>query len=145
MSLEKNKRIVRRMIEAFNKRDLASLDKSIASDYFDNYHQSRGLEEYKKFLTMLLKAFPDWHEDIVDIVAEGEKVWYRFRATATHTSEYHGYLPSTGKKITLAPTGEKITVEGIVIYRIVNGKIAEGWEVSNLLDLYKQLGVFEYK
>jgi C-1 hydroxylase len=145
MSLKENKALVRKVIEAFNKRNLALLDKLMAPDYFDHYHQLRGLEEYKQFLAMLLKAFPDWQEDIEDIIAEGDKVWYRFKAKATHTGEYRGYLPSTGKKITLAPTGKKITPTGVIIYRIVNGKIVEAWEVSNLLDIYKQLGVIEYK
>jgi predicted ester cyclase len=95
MSLEKNKATVRRMIDAFNTRNPASLDESIARDYYVNYRQLRGLEEYKIFLTILLKAFPDWHEDIEDIIAEGDRVWYRFKATATHTDGYSGYLPST--------------------------------------------------
>jgi predicted ester cyclase len=136
--------MVRRIIEGLNKRDLASLDKLMAPDYVDHYHQLKGLEKYKQFLTMLLKAFPDWHEDIEDMVSEGDKVWYRFRATATHTGEYHGRLPSTNKKITLAPTGKKITPTGFVAYRIVDSKIIEAWEVSNLLNIYTQLGVIEY-
>ena len=60
MSLDENKAIIRKMIEAFNKRDLASLDKLIAPGYIDHYHQLRSLEKYKQFGTMLLKAFPDW-------------------------------------------------------------------------------------
>ena len=123
------------MIEGANKRELASLDKLIAPDYVDHYHQLRSLEEYKQFCTRLLKAFPDWHEDVEDMVAEGDRVWYRFRATATHTGEYRGRLPSTSKEITLAPTGKKITPRGFVAYLIVDSKIVEAWEVSNLLDI----------
>jgi C-1 hydroxylase len=84
VSLEKNKAIARKVLETFNRRDLASLYKLMAPDYIDHYHQLQGLEEYKQFLTILLKAFPDWHENIGDIIAEGDKVWYRFEATATH-------------------------------------------------------------
>jgi parallel beta-helix repeat protein len=109
----------------------------------NNIARAQGLEKYKQFLTVLLKAFPDWHETIEDIIAEGDKVWCRFRATATQTGEYRGYFPLSGKKITLAPTGKKITPAGFIAYRIVNGKIVEGWEVSNLLDIYTQLGVIE--
>ncbi len=72
---------------------------------------------------------------IEDIIAEGDKVWVRFKATGTHKGEYRG----------LAPTGKKITVMGVDIYRIVNGKVVEtGWIVEDTLDLYKQLGVIEY-
>jgi len=81
------------MIETFNKRDLASLDKFIPPDHVDHYHQLQGLEKYKQFLIILLKAYPGWHETIDDMIAERDKVWYRFTATATHTGEYRGYFP----------------------------------------------------
>ena len=138
MSLEENKAIIRKMIEGANKRDLASLDKLIAPDYIDHYHQVRSLEEYKQFCTRLLKAFPDWHEDIEDIIAEGNKVWFRFKATGTHTGKFEF------GKIRLAPTRKKVTATGVIAYRIVNGKIAEAWGASNLLEVYEQLGVIEY-
>jgi len=138
MSLEKNKAIIRKMIEAFNKRDLASLDKLIAPDYIDHYHQLRSLKKYKQFGTRLLKAFPDWHEAIEDIIAEGNKVWFRFKATGTHTGKFEF------GKIRLAPTGKKITATGVIAYRVANGKIAEAWGASNLLEIYEQLGVIEY-
>ena len=145
MSLEENKAIVRKFIEAWNGRNLDLMVNLMAVDYYDNYHNLKGSEEYRRFLTSLLKAFPDWHETIEDIVAEGDKVWYRFKATATHTVEYRGYLPSTNRKVRVTPTGKKITLTGVVINRIVDGKIKEGWEVSNLLDNYEQLGIIEYK
>ncbi len=50
-----------------------------------------------------------------------------------------------GKKITYAPTGKSITFTAVSIYRIVDGKVVEGWHVYDLLDFYKQLGVIEYK
>ena len=45
---------------------------------------------------------------------------------------------------TLAPTGKKITITGIVILRIGDGKVVEMWGVYDSLDFYKQLGVIEY-
>ncbi len=135
MSLEKNKAIVRRFIEEWNKRNFAALDELIAADYFDPSLQVRGLEAYKQLLTMLLKGFPDWHETIEDIIAEGDKVWVRYTATGTHTGEYRG----------LAPTGKRVTETGVLIWRIVDGKIAEKESaVYDQLDFLKQLGVIEY-
>jgi len=144
MSLEENKAIVRRLFEAGNKRNLALLDELMAADCVDNALQLRSREEYKQMFTMTLKGFPDWHETIEDITAEGDKVWVRFKGTGTHTGEYQEYLPSIGK-ITLAPTGKKITITGVLIYRIVDGKIVEKESgVYDFLDFYKQLGVIEY-
>jgi hypothetical protein len=97
--------------------------------------QLRGLENFKQFLNMLLKGFPDYHDTIEDIIAEGDKVCVRALHTGTHTGEYRG----------LAPTGKKFTEAYVHIYRIVNGKVVEFWHVSDELDFLKQLGVIEYK
>ena len=86
-------------------------------------------------MKLAFEAFPDWHEAIEDIIAEGDKVWVRVEATATHTGEYLG----------LAPTGKKTTIKFVDIFRVVNGKLIEAWIVADNLDFYKELGVIEYK
>ena len=60
----------------------------------------------------------------------------RLKGTATHKGEYRG----------LAPTGKKVTETGVLIWRIVDGKIVEKESaVYDELDFLKQLGVIEYK
>ena len=136
ISLEENKAIVLRLFEAENERNLALLDELMAPDYVDNPLQLRSREEYKQMHIMSMNAFPDFHETIEHITAEGDKVWIHFKVTATHTGEYRG----------LAPTGKKVTLTAFVIYRIVDGKIAEKESaVYDFLDFYKKLGVIEYK
>jgi len=135
MSLEENKAIVHRWIEAENKKDLAVLDELMAADYFDPSLPVRGREGAKQLMAMMVKAFPDTHETIEDIIAEGDKVWTRIKVTQTHTGEYRG----------LAPTGKKITFTAVVIWRIVDGKVVESWGVYDQMDFLKQLGVIEYK
>jgi len=115
MSLEKNKAIIRKMFEAFNKQNLDALDELIAPDYIDHPRQFRSLKSYKQHLTKFYKSFPDSHETIDDIIAEGDEVWIHLKGTGTHKGEYRG----------LAPTGKKTTWEAISIYRIVDGKVAE--------------------
>jgi len=135
VSLEENKAIIRKMFEAFNKQDLALLDEFIAPDYVDHPRQFRGLESYKQHLTMSYKSFPDSHETIEDIIAEGDKVWIRIKGTGTHKGEFRG----------LAPTGKKITWEAVSIYRTADGKVVELlYAVEDELDFYKQLGVIGY-
>jgi len=134
VSLEENKAIVRKVIEvAINRQNLDLLDDLSAPDYFDHTHQL-DLVGVKQFMNMLFEAFPDWHETIEDIIAEGDKVWVNAKGTGTHTGEYRG----------IAPTGKKITGIGVNIYRIVNGKFVEGWAVEDWMDLLKQLGIIEY-
>jgi len=132
MSLEENKAIVHRFIEAVNSKDLASLDDLISPDYVDM--QLQGRESAKQTIKMFYKGFPDFHVTIDDIIAEGDKVWFRLKATGTHTGDFHG----------LPPTGKKMTITAVDIFRIVDGKAVQGWTVNDYLNFYKQLGVIEY-
>lgn len=137
MSLEENKAIIRKMIEAVNKQNLALLDELIASDcvYHMNVQQIQGLKALKQVIEEEFKSFPDLHVTIEDIMAEGNKACVRLKETVTHTGEFRG----------LAPTGKKLTDTAVAIFRIVEGKIVEGWGVYDQMDFFKQLGVIEYK
>jgi predicted ester cyclase len=134
MSLEENKAIVRRLNDAFNKHNWDLLDDLVAPEYFDHTRQLRGLETLKQQMKLGRLAFSDYHETIEDIIAEGDKVWVLLTYTATHTGEFHG----------LAPTGNKLTAMAVDIHRIVNGKVVEYWNVSDLLGFLKPLGFIEY-
>ena len=138
MLLEENKAIVRRWIEEVNNRNLAVLDELIAPDFFHPTHQLRGPEGMKQFYTMFLRGFPDCHESLEDIIAEGDKVWHRFKTTGTHTGEF------VFGTIKLAPTGKKFTMTGVNFWRIVDGKVVEKEGVYDQIDFLKQLGVIEY-
>ena len=133
MSLEENKAIVRRFIEAYNKRNLDAFDDLLAPDYVDHTSQV-GIEGLKQLMNMAFKAFPDLHETIEDIIAEGDKVWVRITFTGTNTGEWLGF----------PPTGKKVTSKNVDTYRIVNGKLAEYWNVTDASDFNKQLGIIEY-
>ena len=137
MSLEKNKAIVRKMIEAINLQNLALWDDLMVPDFVVHMHAQKlqGLESNKQFIKDEIKSFPDLHVTIEDIIAEGDKVWVRLKETATHTGEYRGF----------APTGNKLTYTVVTIWRIVEGKIVEGWIVYDQMDFLRQLGVITYK
>ena len=137
MSLEENKAIIRRLVEAFNKHNVALLDDFMSPDFVDHDLQLRGLENYKQFETKFIKGFPDYHETIEGIIAEGDKVWLHFKVMGTHIGEWEIF------GITLAPTGKKITYTGVGIWRIVDGKVVERKSVRDMLDFLKQLGVIE--
>ena len=136
MSLEENKAIFRRYIDAYNQHNLDALDEFIASDYVDpDYPQLQGLEGLKQMIGMAFKAFPDYHETLEDIIAEGDKLWVLLTYTGTHKGEFMG-LPQTGKKFTCL---------AIDMYRIANGKIVWGKRIPTPdLAFFKQLGFIEY-
>lgn len=81
-------------------------------------------------MASLLAAFPDGRWTIEDQVAEGDKVVTRFSFTGTHQGEFMG----------IAPTGKRVTTSGMVIDRIVEGKIVEEREEWDALGMMQQLG-----
>ena len=137
MSLEENKAIIRSLYEADNRKDLTILDELISPDFFEATLQLRGPEAYKQFETMFFKSFPDWHENIEDIIAEGDKVWVYFKATGTHTGELNIF------GIALALTGKKIAITAVQMWRLVDGKVVEKQSVADELEAYRQLGIIE--
>ena len=140
MSLENNKAIIRRLFEAENNRNLAVLDELMAPDFIEGRNtpfELRGPEGYRQFVTTLFKAFPDWHESIEDMIAEGDKVCVSLIATATHTGDWD-FLG-----VTLAPTGRKITYTAVNIWRVVDGKIAERKTIRDMLAFLTQLGLIQ--
>jgi steroid delta-isomerase-like uncharacterized protein len=74
-------------------------------------------------------AFPDWYEDVVDMVIDGDRVVTRYVSTGTHEGEYDG----------ITPTGKKIEIHEMSIYRINDGLVAEQWCVDNEPCLIRQI------
>ncbi len=132
MSLKENKAIVCEFIEAYNERKLNLIDSFVSPDYVD-HSNNVGREGLKQLIAGGLNAFPDWHETIEDIIAEGDKVWVRLTYTGTHKGEFMG----------LSPTGKKIEAKAVDIYRIVNGKLAEYWNVTDNINILKQVGAID--
>jgi steroid delta-isomerase-like uncharacterized protein len=131
---EKNKTIVKRLIQEINDRNLDVLTKLCAPNYV--YHGTGEMtksdrEGMKKFVSEILSAFPDMQFTIEDIIAEGDKVVYRFLFRGTHKGELFG----------VAPTGRRVSVRSISINRIVDGKLVEEWENFDELGLMQELGV----
>ena len=90
----------------------------------------RSLQHIKAFYTLITAAFPDITGKIDDIIAEGDKVVVRMTTSGTHKGEFQG----------IPPTGKTVAINEMTIYRISEGKIAEGWGVSDMLGLMQQLG-----
>jgi steroid delta-isomerase-like uncharacterized protein len=138
MSVEENKAIMRRFIEAYNNRNLEIFEELVAADFIDHTHQQTGREKFKKLFTMAFEGFPDWYEEIEDMVAEGEKVWVRVKATGTHTGDW------TLFGVPLPASGNKITMRMVFFFRIVDGKLVETGELDDQLDFFNKLGFIEY-
>ena len=135
MSAEENKAILRRAYEeAWNRKNLDALDEVIASDITDHDPapgQAPGLEGVKQYFSSLHTAFPDLHVDVKGMIAEEDKVAARVTMSGTHQGEFMG----------IDPTGNRVTITGIDIVRITDGKVVEHWGNFDDLGMMQQLGV----
>lgn len=113
MSTEANKILVWRLIEEiWNTGNYDPLD-ALAAPAF--------AESTKRLNQMTRTAFPDCHDTIDEMIAEGDKVVVRWTACGTHLGEWPAPWGS------IPPTGKPVTFSAIHIFRIANGKIVERW------------------
>jgi steroid delta-isomerase-like uncharacterized protein len=133
---EHNKAIVRRLFaELWNTGNLSVADEIFAPTY-THYDPStpdfgKGPDSEKKRAALYRTAFPDIHLSIEHVIAEGETVMTRWSCRGTHKGDLNG----------IAPTGKHITISGVTIARVSNGKIVEGYVNWDALGLMQQLGV----
>ena len=92
-----------------------------------------GAQALKHVWAVLLRAYPDVHVAMEDLIAEGDKVIARNTVTGTHQGQYMG----------LPPTGKSVTYTEIFILRFAAGRIAEIWGVVDVLSQMKQLGLIQ--
>jgi hypothetical protein len=124
MSAEDNKLLVRRLVhEAVRERNLDVLDQIAAGEF---------AEIAKRWVRPFQSAFPDFEMEIVDLIAEGEKVVARFKCSGTHLGEWLG-VPPTGRRFE--------NIDEIYIFRVLDGKLVSALGVEDNLSRLRQLGI----
>ena len=121
---EENKAIVRRVYEIIATGDLDRAEEIVDPDAPDNerppgaeHPQSKLIETFRHFAAEVRAAFPDMRITVEDVIAEGDRVSARVTMRGTHQGEFQG----------IAPTGKRVQVKAIDIFRIADGKIVEHW------------------
>lgn len=138
MSLDENKAIVQRILKEFwIDGNVAVLDELLASDCINHEQSSpelRGKQACKQWANDVRlvnrQGFPDFDITLEDIVAEDDKVVKRWVFEGTHSGEFAG----------IPPTGKKITMRGITLYRLAQGRISEMYWNYDVFGLLQQLG-----
>jgi predicted ester cyclase len=134
MSAEENKAVVRRFFEELLSTDNLAMADEILSPgfrfYFAGSPDPMDLESYKEFLMARRAAFPDRRFVVEDMIAEGDKVSARFTMRGTHKGELRG----------IAPTGREVTMTGIDMIRLSEGKMVEDRVEVDQLGMMQQLG-----
>ncbi len=120
---EENKAMVRRMVEGINAGDIEGT--------VDELFAPRAARRVKRLFTEFYTAFPDWREEVVELVAEENAVAGRFKCSGTHRGEFLGE----------APTERRMEVEEVFFLRVEDGKFVGFWALEDSLGRMRQLGL----
>jgi len=131
---EESKALLRRITdEIWNNGRLNLIDELISDDLVDHIEVSAlegtGPERYS--VTALRTAFPDYREEIIWLVGEGDRAISFIRATGTHEGPLRG----------LAPTGRKVEFNAMGALRFASGRAVERWGFADSAGIQQQLGL----
>src|SRR5918998_613274 len=130
MSIEENKALVRRFLQAHAKGDVDTVDEMLAPDFVDHNlmpGQQPGRDNYLRLLAEFHGAYSNTRYDIEKQLAEGDEVVTTFAVSATH---------DRGEWMGLVPTGKQFEALLILVHRVVGGKITDEWtQGSGLAEL----------
>src|SRR5215204_4195576 len=119
---EENKTIARRVYEIISTGDFGRAGEIVDTNAPDNEllpgdPPARLIETFKHTFTEAREAFPDLSVAVEDVMAEGDRVAARVTMRGTHRGEFQG----------IAPTGKRVEVKAIDMFRICDGRIVEHW------------------
>ena len=109
---EANKAMVRSLMEAINAENLDAVDELFAPEL---------AKPTKRSFAAFRAAFPDWHMEIAELVAEGNTVVGRFRCSGTNRGEFKGS----------PPTGKRMEVDEVYFLRVEDGKFVDFWGLED--------------
>jgi predicted ester cyclase len=118
-----SKTLVRRLVdEVINQGDLGVVDELFAPELAALARQA---------FTAFRSAFPNWREEIVDLIAEEDKVVARFRCSGTQQGPFMGF-PATGRRQ---------EVDEVYILRVKDGRVVDFWGLEDNWSRLQQLGL----
>lgn len=129
---DKNIAVVKKYHEIWSNGNVKELEEIISPDFQSHFiggFEYSGIEGAKNSILETKKAFPDWTENILEIISQGNKVVTRYRSTGTHLDNWDG----------IEATGKKVNIEEMSVYHLKNGKIIEQWGFWDEIELKKQM------
>ncbi len=132
ITTEQNVIVIKKYHEIWSNGNVDELDDIISPEfhsYFIGGFEYSGIDGAKNSVLETKKAFPDWTENIIEIITEGDKIVTRYRSTGTHLGNWDG----------IEGTGNKVDIEEMSLYHLKNGKIMRQWGFWDEIDLKKQM------
>ncbi len=136
MTAKENKEVIRRMNqEVWEKNNLDYLDEVIHPDYMNRTappDRPRGPRGFRP--AAIRAAFPDAILTVEDMIAEGDRVVTRYTIRGVHKGTFAG----------IHPTGRRVVIHGITVFRLSGGQIIESWSYWDDVELLHQLGAIPF-
>ena len=120
MSTEENKRFIKRYLEAISGKPKPA---AVMDLYMDD-------DELKEHIRVAEEAFPLYHLDAEEILAESDLVSVRGRVRGVHRGSF----------MDIPPTEKPVDFSIFITYRIAGGKIVEHWMLTDNMTLMQQIG-----
>jgi predicted ester cyclase len=134
MTEEEVRAAVYRLFDLWNGGDLTAIeqlyDPGFTADY-QPYSWREGLDGIRAMVSQARTATPDYHEELLDLVVDGDRAAVRLRITFTHTS-------AIGP---IAATGKRISYEELVLFTFRDGRVLSQRGIPDNLSMLRQMGV----
>ena len=125
----------RTWVEGLNRGDVSAADRAFAPDCVIHINGSPepnlSLGGFKEMMSGLLSAFPDLRLTIEDQIVAGDKVATRWTAEGTNSGPFGP----------VAATGRHVQIGGLILDRVVEGRVVERWEQWDQMAMLQQLGL----
>jgi steroid delta-isomerase-like uncharacterized protein len=135
MSVSPREMIRRLYKEFWNERKLEVVDQLVSQSHaLTSPHISGptvGPAAYKKQLATFVAGFPDLQFDVEETICEEDKIVASWTFTGTHQGEFLG----------IAPTNKKVSITGITVHQVSDGKILDSQAMWDAISLFQQIGV----
>jgi steroid delta-isomerase-like uncharacterized protein len=128
--------LVHRLHDIWNTGNLDLIDSVYAKTFVAHWPTSsevperHGSDGIRFGVKRIRRAFPDWHEEVLDVFGSGDRVASRYLSTGTHGGTFWG----------IEATGRRIEIQEISIFRVKGGRVVEQWCMFDELARLQQLG-----
>jgi predicted ester cyclase len=135
-TLDANKALVRRLYEeGFNRGNLDVVDELVAPDVVTHdpiiLDAPTGPDSIRGGIEMIRKAFPDFRVEVLDLIAEDDKVASFLLMSGTNTGDYRRG----------GATNRKGTMRAFLLWRVADGRLVENWGMADRFQFLQQLGI----
>lgn len=121
--------------EIWSKGNVDLIDDLYAEDFVGHFPGETvyGQDGIREEVNGHRRAFPDWTEEVEDTIADHDRVVVRFTSRGTNLG---GFLGNP-------PTGNRVEISEVAIFKLSDGKIVEQWVFPDILSMQRQLGTTE--